>query len=154
DVQSGQVRLCWDARSQTRYTDACPGYKFEGYNVYQGASVAGPWTLLAVLDTTNGIGVVRDTVFDLQTGQLIADFPVAFGGDNGIQYCYSTTNDVISGGSLKNASDYYFAVTAYGVNPNAGGPAAPRVLENAIEAVRVRPQNPALGTDINSASAD
>ena len=150
DQEHGSVTLCWDARAQLDY-DPCPGYAFEGYNVYQGASVAGPWKLLGTFDIPNGITVVRDTVFDLTVGQLISDFPVAFGGDNGLQYCYTATGDAIHGGPLKDATQYYFAVTAYGVNPNAGGAKHPKVLEDAISPITVTPQRPASGTDIATA---
>ena len=75
----GQVTLCWDAASRLNYSE--PGYAFEGYNVYQGASIAGPWTRLATFDEINGDPHVRDTVFDINTGRTITDYPVAFGTD-------------------------------------------------------------------------
>ena len=155
-----QVRLCWDTGSWSNY-DAPPGYKFEGYVVYQGTSLTGPWKRLATYDLEDTIGVVRDTVFDTNTGQLISDYPVVFGGDNGLRYCYSTTQDAVGGGVMKDATPYYFAVTAYSVPAHRGcldGTAPPgtlcpepRVLENSQQAVTVVPQRPALGTDLSTA---
>ena len=43
-----KVVLSWDANSRNNYSE--PGYRFEGYNVYQSLSSSGPWTLLATYD--------------------------------------------------------------------------------------------------------
>src|SRR5262249_10327933 len=92
-VDHGQVTLSWDHASRDNYNE--PGYTFEGYNVYQGASIAGPWKRLSTFDEINGILTVRDTVFDLATGRTINDFPVAFGTDAGVRFTYTTTQDAI-----------------------------------------------------------
>ena len=76
-VEHGTVSLCWDAASRLNYDQ--PGYAFEGYNVYQGATVAGPWTLLATYDEVNQIRVIYDEIFDLETGQTIPAYPTALG---------------------------------------------------------------------------
>jgi hypothetical protein len=145
DTDHNSITLSWDAASQLNYDE--PGYGFEGYNVYQGATVAGPWKLLATYDVVNGITVVRDTVFDSNTGQLISDFPVAFGGDNGLNYTYTATQDAVRGGALRDGTEYFYAVTAYSV----GLAQKPRVLENAQAAIRIIPQRPASGTDPSTA---
>jgi hypothetical protein len=148
DTDEGLVRLCWDANSRLNYNE--PGYGFEGYNVYQGASVDGPWTLLGTFDEVNNIKVVRDTVFDINTGQIITDYPVAFGGDNGVAFCYETTQDAVRGLSLHEGTEYFFAVTAYSVAQDTT--ALDAVLENAITPIRIIPQSPASGTDPTTAS--
>ncbi len=149
DVDENRVRLCWDAQSRLNYNE--PGFLFEGYNVYQGASIDGPWTLLGTFDEVNTIKVVRDTVFDINTGVLITDYPVAFGGDNGVAFCYEATTDAVRGLSLREGTEYFFAVTAYSVSTDPTSLDA--VLENAITPIRIIPQSPALGTDPSAAQA-
>lgn len=143
----GQITLSWNAQSRTNYTEA--GYAFEGYNVYQGATVAGPWTLIATYDEINGTRVIYDRVFDVESGQLIPEYPVAFGSDAGVRFSHSITQDAVKGGPIYDGTEYYFAVTAYGYNPTG----LPKVLENAQNVVRVTPQRPASGTDLSTASA-
>jgi len=147
-----RVNLLWDSGSRFNYTPD-PGYAFEGYNVYQGESVSGPWKRLATYDIVNGIADVRDTVFDIETGLIINDQPTAFGGDNGVVYTYTTGNDAIKGGALKDGSIYFYAVTAYAVNetPAKG---LEKVLETSFQPVEVIPQRPASGTDVGSAKVN
>jgi hypothetical protein len=143
----GQVTLTWNAAGRLGYNQ--PGYAFEGYNVYQGASVAGPWKRIATYDEINSVRVIFDEVFDVESGQLIPQFPVAFGSDNGIQFSHTITQDAVRGGALNDATEYYFAVTSY----SYGASEKPKVLENAQEVIRVKPQRYAAGTDPNTASA-
>jgi hypothetical protein len=148
----GTVNLAWDSGSRFNYIPA-PGWEFEGYNVYQGESVAGPWKLLKTFDLINGITDVRDTVFDVNTGLIINDTPVAFGGDNGVAYTYSTTSDDIRGGPLRDGTTYFYAVTAYSVNetPPAG---LEKVLETSFQPVAVTVQRPPSGTNVGAAKVD
>jgi len=142
-----EIVLSWDAQSRTNYTEE--GYAFEGYNVYQGTTVAGPWTLIATYDEVNGTRVIYDRVFDVESGQLIPEYPTAFGSDAGVRFSHTVTQDAVKGGPIYDGTEYYFAVTAYGYNP-AG---LPRVLENAQNVVRVTPQRAPSGTDLATASA-
>lgn len=142
----GKVILSWDAASRENYHQA--GYKFEGYNVYQGASVSGPWTLLATYDETTPPAVIFDEVFDVETGQIIPQFPVAFGSNVGVKFSHTITDDVIKGGKLRDGTEYFFAVTSYSFN----GAGKPKVLENPQATIRVIPQRAAGGTDYATAS--
>ncbi len=141
----GSVTLSWDAQGRLNYTQ--PGYAFEGYNVYQGATVAGPWKRIATYDEINSVRVIFDEVFDPTSGQLIPEYPTAFGSDAGIQYTHTITQDAIRGGPLNDATEYYFAVTSY----SYGASEKPKVLENAQQVIRVKPQRPAAGTDPGTA---
>lgn len=143
------VNLSWDSGSRFNYA-APAGYVFEGYNVYQGASISGPWTRLATFDIADGITDVRDTVFDATTGLIINDTPVAFGGDVGVQYTYTTTQDQVRGGTLKDGTKYFYAVTAYAVNPTPAR-GLEKVLETSFRPVSVIVQRPASGTDVAAA---
>jgi hypothetical protein len=145
----GTVNLLWDSNPRFNYA-AWPGYAFEGYVVYQGASVSGPWKRLRVFDLVNGITDVRDTVFDVNTGMIINDTPTAFGGDNGVQYTFSTTQDAVRGGPLRDGQTYYYAVTAYAVNLNPAKDLE-KVLETSFKAVPIVVQRPPSGTDFAAA---
>jgi hypothetical protein len=146
-VDHGTATLCWDAASRLNYH--VPGYAFEGYNVYQGETVAGPWKLLATYDEVDAVRVIYDEIFDLTTGQTIPAYPTAFGSDLGVAFCHTVTEDAIRGGTLKDGTNYYYAVTAYSYNPSG----KPKVLETSQVPVTVMPQRPALGTDPGTASA-
>lgn len=146
-VDHNEITLAWDAGSRTSYNEA--GYAFEGYNVYQGSTVAGPWKRIATYDEVNGTRVIYDRVFDAETGQLIPAFPVAFGSDLGVRFSHTVTQDAIRGGSLHDGTEYYYAVTSYAYSADG----LPKVLENAQQVIRVTPQRAAAGTDLATASA-
>jgi hypothetical protein len=146
-VDDGEVTLSWDSASRENYNE--PGYTFEGYNIYQGSTVAGPWELVTTYDEVNNTRVIYDQVFDPETGQLIPLFPVAFGSDLGVRFTHTVATDAVRGGPLFNGTEYFFAVTAYSYNPVG----LPKVLENAQAVIRAIPQKPAAGTDLASASA-
>jgi hypothetical protein len=149
-----KVVLTWDSGSQV--DDSASSYKFEGYNIYQGATVAGPWTRIATYDIVNGIATISDAVFDLNLGDIVVA-PVQFGEDSGVRHSIEITTDAIRGGGLHNGTAYYYSVTAYSYDP-AG---SPRTLENAqgtagqdLNAVIVYPQGPVAGTDLGAAAVD
>ena len=130
----GQATLTWDTAARTAAME--PGYSFEGWHVYQGSTVAGPWKLIAVYDSVNSIKEVYDQAF---TGncEIALAAPVAHGNDNGLKDFHVTTEDAINGTTLKDGTDYYFGVTSYAVNLAA---LANKVIESPIKAVTVRPQ--------------
>lgn len=142
--RSGCVHLTWEPNAEAYDEDP---YEFEGYNVYQGASIAGPWVRIATYDKVNGVTVVLDDDFNEDQG-LILPTGKAFGTDIGLRYQIEICNDVIRGGPLYNAQTYYFAVTAYSVGDSAS---IPRVLESPFEPIIVTPQTRAAGVDPNSA---
>ncbi|RMH68420.1 MAG: hypothetical protein D6675_16055 [Gemmatimonadetes bacterium] len=128
-----EILLTWDNISEDQNGD----YPFEGYNIYQGETVAGPWKRIATFDLNNSVGIIFDNVFDVETGVVI-NKPVQFGSDSGLRHRFSITQDYIRGGSLKNYSSYYFAVTAYAYDPDV----TPKTLENS-------PQSVKFGTNLN-----
>ncbi len=140
------ILLSWGSRSETHDQE---GYKFEGYNIYQGASIAGPWKRVATYDVNNGVGFIFDDQFDFETGVVI-NKPAQFGSDIGVKQYITITEDIIRGGPLATAQTYYFGVTAYAYNPDG----VPKTLENSIEAIVVYPQGPISGTDLSTADAD
>lgn len=142
-----QILLTWGRDSEV--PDLAFGYEFEGYNIYQGSTVAGPWEKLATFDVVNGVDVIVDTVFDPLSGTFV-DLPVQVGTNSGVQYSLSITEDALLGGGLNNGTQYYFAVTAYNhqMTPPLG---FPKSLENSQRAITVIPQKPVSGTDLSAA---
>jgi len=131
----GSVTLNWDTAALTATLE--PGYKIEGYNVYQGSTIAGPWKLVAVYDSVNTIQQVFDKKFIDGSCEFAASAAVAYGADVGLRDYHITTQDFVRGTSLKDATTYYYAVTAYGVNLSA---TANKVLESPRKAVEAMPQ--------------
>ncbi|MGH7725050.1 MAG: hypothetical protein ACREOU_06430 [Candidatus Eiseniibacteriota bacterium] len=142
-----EIVLTWGRDSEV--PDPLFSYEFEGYNVYQGATVAGPWEKIATFDVVNSVDVIMDTVFDPISGTFV-DLPVQVGTNSGLQYSVSITQDLLEGGSLNNGTQYYFAVTGYNYNgtPPLG---FPKSLENSQRPITVIPQKPVAGTDLSAA---
>jgi hypothetical protein len=141
---NGGVRLTWDQSSES-YKQ--PPYVWEGYVVYQGASIAGPWTRIATYDIVDGITTVLDNDFNEEQG-LILPTGKAFGTDSGLQYTLDLTQDAVRGGPLHTGTTYYYSVDAYSV----GLGQTPQVLESAFNPLPIVPQTPAGGIDYASAT--
>ncbi|MBL8015794.1 MAG: hypothetical protein JNK43_00865, partial [Ignavibacteria bacterium] len=164
----GKVTLYWgnisesynvfDNLGQTGY------WKFEGYNIYQvkqgtsGENVSDR-VLLATYDLKNGITIVYDSVRVTQpNGTTQVQFqPTAYGNDNGVSRNMTlTVNQFPSGinSFFINGNTYRFAVTAYGVNRNAGPPF--KVLENPVSSqlINVVPNYPMIGTNVTNKKSD
>lgn len=142
--QHDGVLMTWDNHSENYNAS---GYVFEGYVVYQGASVAGPWTRIATFDKNDGITTVLDDQFDDQSYVALPKV-AAQGNDKGIQYTYLATQDAIGGGPLRDGTRYYFTVRAYSV----GLGLVPQVKESADTVRTVVSQTPPGGVDWASAS--
>ena len=123
---NGKIQLTWGSDSEVSSGD----YKFEGYNVYQGESIAGPWRRLVTYDVVNGSAIIFDNEFDEGAG-VVVNSPVQFGGDSGIRRFIELTEDKILGGRLVTGKTYYFAVTAYSLNESK----SPKTLETSISAL-------------------
>jgi hypothetical protein len=143
--QDNAVLLTWDSGS-LNYNQ--PPYKWEGFNVYQGASVAGPFTRIATYDLVNGITTVLDVECDPESPVPLQKVK-AFGTDAGLQYSIRLTQDVVRGTPLHSATTYYYAVTAYSV----GVGQFQQVLESPFNVTAVIPQSPPAGTDLSVAAA-
>ena len=95
------------------------GFSFQGYNVYQLASTSTSQNSshrIATFDVQDGITQISGTVMDpngFPTSGTI--YP---GNDTGIMREFVTTSDVIDNTYFIPGKKYYFAVTAYGYNPD------------------------------------
>lgn len=124
-------------------------YIHEGFNVYQGESVAGPWKKIITYDVEDSIALVYGDVFDVDLGgsqKLILQNAT----NNGLSHHLRIDQDYIRGGPLANYKDYFFAVTAWSVEVNKIQPYfigenqvgwETVVLENSPAAVTVAPKS-------------
>jgi hypothetical protein len=112
------------------------GYNFEGYNVYQGESQAGPWKRIATFDVDSEFGIVFDNTYDANTG-MVLNLPVAYGSNSGLSRRMVVESDATTGLPIYNYSKYYFAVTSYAVNADV----SPKVVESGKNAITVVPGN-------------
>ncbi len=137
--RDGEVFIRWDTGSEN-YNQ--PPYAWEGYNVYQGASIAGPWTRVATYDREDGIGTVLDVECDPESPVPLQKVK-AFGTDAGVRYSIGLTDDRVRGGPLNSGTTYYYAVTSYSV----GVGQFQQVLESPFVPITVVPQTPPAGVD-------
>ncbi|MCX6829078.1 MAG: hypothetical protein NT002_07310 [candidate division Zixibacteria bacterium] len=147
-----KVVLTWTDRSELEYKE--PSHTFEGYVVYQGQTVAGPWRMIATYDVNNGFGVLRDDVLDETVGAVV-NKPVVFGSDAGVRHYIEIDQDYILGTRLHNGMDYYYAVTAYSyafTDPTV--PGGLKFLENRQQTITVTPQDDLPGSKWATASTD
>ena len=131
-----EIILTWEENADSIESFNNLGYQFQGYIVYQGESINGPWKQIAIFDLNDGIQGILDEQLDPETN-LIVTTPVVVGADKGLQRYISIKTDEIfnPGQRLSNYRDYYFAVTSYSINPDG----RPRVVESTITGHRVAP---------------
>ena len=141
--RDGEVFIRWDAGSE-QYNQ--PPYIWQGYNVYQGASIAGPWTRVATYDRVDGVTAVTDIECDPESPIPLPKVK-AFGTDAGVQYAIDLSDDRVRGGPLHTATAYYYTVTAYSVADTA----FQHVLESPFVPITAVPQTPAAGVDHSTA---
>ncbi|MDP1677361.1 MAG: T9SS type A sorting domain-containing protein [Bacteroidota bacterium] len=152
----GGVVLNWGDMVASNLTESnnAKGYKFQGYNIYQNkTSSYSPDNakLLGTFDLNDGIGVIRDEVYDGSVGTTVVK-PVQFGTDNGLARTFTITNDAFTSQPLVNGRSYYFFVTAYNYNPDPL--AIPNNLESAPALIEVIPQSPAPGVRLGQKAGD
>ncbi len=144
-----KVILTFEENSDVIENYNCASYSFQGYNVYQGASLNGPWTRIKTYDVVDDIKTILDLTLDEDTGELL-ELPAQFGTDSGLNHYVEITYDAINSRSIINHRKYYFAVTAYAYDPDA----AQRVIESPINAIEAVPGGPGLGNALASGFSD
>jgi hypothetical protein len=121
------------------------GYFFQGYNLYQlptASFESSAAVRIATFDLKDNLGIIFDTVFDEATGYM-KYAAVQFGSNSGISRSVELKTSKLNGQSLVNGTPYYYAVTAYAVNPNPL--AQPRQIETSPQVLAVVPQSPPPG---------
>jgi len=146
-----KIILSWGTDSEVSTPS---GYTFEGYNVYQSASIssAGPWKRIATFDVNNGVKIIEDLTLNIELGVPIVQ-PVQFGDDTGIKRYIEITEDKIRGVPLNNGTPYYYRIGAYSYNPNPEE-GLPKTLESFSEIVTAIPQEPAADVVITETLPD
>lgn len=117
------------------------GYRFEGYELFQGETPAGPWTTIGHWDLDNHVRALMARDYDLITGRLSSSL-VHSGQDIGLEYHISLREDQLNGSELINNRLYHFAVRAYAAKPGA----EPEYLDSELSVLSVRPNAGALGS--------
>ena len=142
--RDNEVFLRWDSGSEN-YNQ--PPYGWQGYNVYQGASIAGPWTRIATYDVVDAITSVLDVECDPLSPVPLQKVK-AFGTDTGVKYSIDLKQDFVRGTELFTGTTYYYAVTSYSV----GLGQFQQVLESPFIPYPVVPQTPPGGVNLNAAT--
>jgi hypothetical protein len=164
-ARDGYVNLIWGTEADGDVQineDLGQEFHFEGFNVYQGASVAGPWIKIGTFDEVNehtyidtasgdtitaDVGLIYMDIFSAAAGGMVRAI-IQNGNNTGLVHNLVIDTDAILGGSLVNYRQYYFAVTAYNFEVNNATPylLGPNVmgwisetLENAPAPVSVIP---------------
>jgi hypothetical protein len=127
----------------------CGSYGFQGYNIYQGASLNGPWTRVGTYDIVDGTKIILDLELDENTGELL-ELPSQFGTDSGLKHFIEITYDKLGSRDLINNRKYYFAVTAFAYDPDA----AKRVIESPINAIVAVPGVSGVGAGLANQAKD
>ncbi len=143
-MQDQKVILSWEENSAKVEEYLCAGYIFEGYNIYQGESLNGPWTKIQTYDLIDGYQILSSGVQDEITGGVIV-MPVQEGADTGLQHYLEIDFDYISSRLLVNNRKYYYAVTSYLYDPNPAATFA--FLESPYNALEVIPGGLSTGTE-------
>jgi hypothetical protein len=145
NVESNHIALTWTDTSEID-TGA---YAFEGYTVYQGPILSGPWTRLANYDIENGLTTIKEIILDPVSGEIL-ELPTKFGTDGGIIHRYATGEDALEGGVLVNLTDYFFRVDAYSYFPitDGSGDTTQSITNTSATFVTVTPQNFRVGQDV------
>ena len=136
--EDGNVVLSWGYPESSSNFNASfreQGVVFEGFNIYRygTAGFANP-ERVATIDKVNGRTLQVNLIFNPDLALLGVDPLVpevaAFGTDSGLRYYYEVPTDLV------NNRDYYYGVTAYGIDPEAP---LQRVFESLPAQITVRP---------------
>jgi hypothetical protein len=154
---SERLVLSWDDRAEgfasgpaiDEAANGSPGYRFEGYNVYQldqpDPERASFLRLMATFDLVNGIRNIRDFVFDPRYGEEV-EVTVQRATDSGLRHFLVIERDSLLQRPLVDGHRYYFGVSSYAYSPVRVGSILPHRLESPIAVVEAVPHDPIPGT--------
>ena len=133
-----RIVLYWDSKAIE--FERC-GYRFQGFNLYQGETEQGPWKRIATYDKKDNIQCIWDYAY-LPGENCFTNRPVQYGRDLGVAYSAIIENDSFSHQRLINGRNYYFSVTAYVYNPSG----SIKTVETKIRPLLAIPGAPLLNT--------
>lgn len=129
-------------------------FPFQGYNLWQGATAAGPWTRIATMDLIDEVETIYTWTFDVNTGELYPA-PTQFGLNTGIQFQSQITDDKFTWAGntrLVNNHPYYFGLSAYSYSDDPAD-SLQNFLESSRAVMIAIPSRGPAGTDWSSPNA-
>jgi len=179
-ARDGYINLIWGTEADgdlQRNLDLGQEFHFEGFNLYQGWSVAGPWKKIGTFDEVNeytytdidtvtgdttiitsDLGIIYMDVFSAAAGGMQRVI-VQNGSNSGLVHNFVIDTDALLGGPMVNFKEYFFAVTAYNFEVNNAVPflLGPNVmgwvseaLENATNPISCIPGSQGLQDEIEA----
>lgn len=145
-----EVSFAWSDNSITDHGD----YDFQGYNLWQGETAAGPWTRVATYDLVDEVETIYTWQFNVDNGELYLQ-PAQFGLNSGIQFSAQITQDIFTWGGnpgLVNNHPYYFALSAYSYSDNPAD-SLQNFLESAKSVIMASPTGGPAGVEWGSVGA-
>lgn len=139
-VLDGKVILTWDTNSEFDLPD---GYRFQGYNVYQGETANGPWHRIFTADKTDNITVLSEETYQPEFSTL-ASRGIQLLPNIGLQHHLIVDRDSIASHKIINGRPYYFSVRAFWENSEN----RPMVTESQDLPVTVIPEQIVPGSEI------
>ncbi len=146
-----EAALAWSDNSIQNSGD----YPFQGYNLWQGETSAGPWERIATYDLIDDVETIYTWSFDIDTGELYPQ-PTQFGPNSGIQFQAEITEDVFTWSGnpqLVNNHPYYFALSAYSYSDNPAD-SLQNFLESSKAIYMAVPAGGPAGADWSSVTAE
>jgi hypothetical protein len=139
-VLTGKVILTWEPNAEQTLVN---GYKFQGYNIYQGESENGPWHRIFTADKNDNVVVLSEETYQPEFSSLsqrgIQALPNA-----GLQHHLIIERDSINSATIIDGRPYYFAVRAIWENSEN----RPMAIESDINPITVIPEEIVPGSDI------
>ena len=139
-VLTGKVILTWEPNAEQTLVN---GYRFQGYNVYQGESVDGPWHRIFTADKNDNVVVLSEETYQPEFYSLsqrgIQSLPNA-----GLQHHLIIERDSINSAAIIDGRPYYFAVRAIWENSEN----RPIAIESDITPITVLPEEIVPGSQI------
>lgn len=111
----GVVELTWGSEpvgDEQMSPELGQDFLFEGFDLYQGESVHGPWHKFATYDEFNDVAFIYGDVYDPDAGG-IQRVIVQRGSNSGLIYHTSLGRNQLDNMPFVNGQPYYFAVTSY-----------------------------------------
>ncbi len=112
---NGSVDIVWGSEPVGYVNDFPFGvvrFEFEGFNLFQGETINGPWHKFATYDLVNDVALIYKDVYDPEHGGYERVI-VQSGSNSGIRFDKTVAASQIDGAPLVNGQPYFFAVTAY-----------------------------------------